>query len=111
MVKHIETEEEVETIAEAIDYYYRGEVVQIFCGDAGGAQNYSDFDIEEKLYIEGKVLWGKHMLLALECEFELDGKKYKKNIFVNGWNIHSAIKSEDNKKIKINSLFKGGFRR
>lgn len=102
----INVKQDFDSIADVIDQAYKGEVVQIYCSDDGGITRYSDYNIDQKIFFEGRVLWGRGMVVALECEVEVGEKVYKKEILVNGWGITSVIKKDDD-GINISSLLKG----
>lgn len=93
------------TISQAIVEKYNGEVIQLYYGETSGSTRYSDFDIEQKLYLEGKVLWGKGMVLALECQIESANGSYKREVLVSCWNIIAVTKKTPG--IQITHLFQG----
>lgn len=96
-----------ETIAEAIGHLYKDKVIQIYLGESGGSTHYSDFDIEQKIYMEGKVLWTRGNVIALESIIETqDGKTYPKTVLVNAWAVTSVMEKEKD-GVEISMVMKG----
>ena len=94
-----------ETIAEAIGHLYLGKVIQVYLGEAGGSTHYADFDIEQKIFMEGKVLWAKGNVFALECQVETPSKNYTTTVLVNAWSVTSVMEKQG--KINISMVMKG----
>jgi hypothetical protein len=99
-------EHEFETIAEAIGHYYTGKVVQLYFGESGGTTNYADYDIEQKIFIEGLVLWAKGMVIMLEVNVVTPSRSIKKEILVNGWSI-TAVMPKGSDTIQISHIIQG----
>lgn len=92
-----------DTMGEIIAEKYAGEVVQVYFGETGGRYHYSDFDVDQKIYVEGKVLWARGMVLALECQVNTPTKNFTKEIIINCWNVSSVMKKDN--EIQITYLF------
>lgn len=97
---------EFETIAEAIGHFYTGEVVQIYLGETGGTTNYSDFDLEQKIYIEGKVNWAKGMVISLTVDVSTQNKPIFKTVLINAWSI-TAVMLKGSEGIQISHIMRG----
>jgi|SRR5690606_31883161 len=93
------------TIAQAIAEKYLGKYIQIYFGETAGSTHYSDFDIEQKMYLEGKVLSAKGMVLFLECEIKTPSNSYVREVMVNCWGIIAIV--EKNGNSQITHLFQG----
>lgn len=91
------------SMGDIIGEMYAGEIIQVYFGETGGRSHYSDFDIDQKIYLEGKVLWAKGMVLALECEVKTPSSSYIKEVLINCWNIYSVMKKTND--IQITYLF------
>ena len=78
----------INTLAEAVGHLYKGKTIQVYWGESGGSTNYSDFDISNNLFVEGKVLWGRGSVFALECEVETPAKIFKTVIVFNEYNVY-----------------------
>lgn len=89
------------TLAESINELYLGRTIQIYCGDTNSVMRYSEEDKEKKVFFEGKVLWGRGNVLAIECSFsvkdEVHGivKDVKRDILINDWSITCTMLKED----------------
>jgi len=89
-----------ETIVEAVGELYTGKVVQVYFGETGGSTHYSDYDIEQKIYAEGEVLWAKGNVMCLRCKVETPSSTHYENLLINGWAITSVMeKSKSNVSI------------
>lgn len=99
-------EHEFETIAEAIGHFYTGEVVQLYFGESGGTTNYADYDIEQKIYIEGRVVWSKGMVIMLEVDVVTPTTSIKKEVLVNGWGI-TAVMPKGKGNVQISHIIQG----
>jgi hypothetical protein len=78
----------ITSLAEAVGHFYKGKVIQVYWGESGGTTNYADFEISNNLFVEGKVLWGRGEVFALECEVETPIKKFKTVILFNSYNVY-----------------------
>jgi hypothetical protein len=109
MVESVPTEVHViyETIAEAIGYLYLNKVVQVYLGETGGSTHYADFDIDQKIFMQGKVLWAKGNVIALECEVNTTSKTHKTTVLVNAWSVTSVMEKSENNSIDISMVMKG----
>lgn len=94
-----------ESIAEAIGQIYKGKVIEVYWGEDGGNVYYSDFDMSQNMYIEGRVLWGRGNVFALEVEYETNNNKYKKHVMCNAWRISFVAEKDDD--FKLIKTFKG----
>lgn len=79
--------EHVNTLAEAIGHIYQDKIIQVYFSESGGNTHYSDLDVNSNLYVEGKVLWGRGEVFALECEVKTPEKIYQKQIIFNAWGV------------------------
>jgi len=95
-----------ETIADAIADLYIGEVLQIYLGESGGTTNYADYDVDQKIFIEGRVLWAKGLVIAVECGVVTPNKIYKKVILINAWGI-TAVMPKGDDGIQISHIIQG----
>lgn len=95
-----------ETIAEAIGSLYKDKIVQVYWGESGGTKKYADYDVNQNKYIEGKVLWGRGSVFAVEVEFKTqDGNKHKKQVLFNSWGV--TLVTEKTEGLDITSIFAG----
>lgn len=94
-------------IADAIAEMYIGKVIQIYLGEAGGTTKYSDYDIEQKIYIEGKVLWAKGLVIALQCDIVTPARTYRKQILINAWGISAVMPVSEEDNVQISHIIQG----
>lgn len=96
-----------ETIAEAVGALYLGKVIQVYFGENGGTTNYADYDVEQKIYVEGKVLWSKGNVIMLECIVQTPaGGQYPKKLLINTFAV-SSIMEKGTENITIAHLMQG----
>jgi len=94
----------LESIADVIGYLYKDKIIQVYWGETGGSTNYSDFEIPSNLYVEGKVLWGRGEVFALECEVHTAQKKFKTVMVFNAYNVYMITPLDG---VDIMNCFKG----
>jgi hypothetical protein len=94
----------ITTLAEAVGHLYKGKVIQVYWGESGGTTNYSEFNIYNNLFVEGKVLWGRGNVFALECEVETPAKTFKTVIIFNDWCVYMITPLDG---IDLMNCFKG----
>jgi hypothetical protein len=94
----------IDSLADAIGYFYKGQVIQVYWGENGGTTHYSDYDVSQNLYIEGKVLWGRKTVFALEVDVKTPSKEFKTVVVFNDWNIQFVSPVDG---VDIMTLFKG----
>lgn len=105
-LNEFEDNEHVNTLAEAIGHIYKDKVIQVYWGESGGTTNYADFDINSNMYLEGKVLWGRGDVFALECIYTTTEKTYTKQLIFNAWSVNFiAEKTPDN--LNLTTIFLG----
>jgi hypothetical protein len=97
--------EHVNTLAEAVGHLYKGKIVQVYWGESGGIKKYADYDISQNKYIEGRVLWGRGDVFAVEVEFETNNKKYKKYVLFSAWAVTLVTEKTDD--LDVTSIFSG----
>lgn len=97
--------ENVNTIAEAIGRIYKDKIIQVYWGESGGVINYADFDINQNMYIEGRVLWGRGDVFAMEVFYQTNGKEYKKHVVFNAWGVTMMAEKTDN--MNVTAIFLG----
>lgn len=95
---------DLSTLAEIVGVLYKDTSVQVYWGEAGGTTKYSDFDVSNNLFIEGKVLWGKGHVFAIECEIQTPSKMFKKVIILNDYCVYMVTPLDG---IDLMTLFKG----
>ena len=96
--------EKINSLADAIGYFYKGKVIQVYWGENGGSTKYSDFDISNNLFIEGKVLWGRKNVFALEVQVHTPLKDFSTVVVFNDWEIKFVSPLDG---VNIMNLFKG----
>ena len=96
-----------ETIAEAIGQFYTGKTIQIYCGEDGGTTKYSDFNIEQKIYIEGKVKWASGMVICLECDVSTANQQIFKEVLINAWGITAVMPTGGPGTVQISHIMRG----
>jgi hypothetical protein len=96
--------EHINSLAEAVGHFYKDKIIQVYWGESGGTTNYSDFDISNNLFIEGKVLWGKGNVFALECEVTTPGKIFKTVVMFNDWQVYMVTPLDG---VDLMKCFKG----
>jgi hypothetical protein len=94
----------IDSLAEAVGHFYKGKMIQVYWSDSGGSTNYSDFEISSQLYIEGRVLWGRGEVFALECEVTTALKKFKTVVLFNSYNVYMITPLDG---VDITHCFKG----
>lgn len=105
-LNNFENSEHINTLAEAMGHLYKGKMVQVYWGESGGTKNYADYDINQNKYIEGKVLWGRGEVFAVEVEFETKSKqKYKKHVLFSCWAI--TLVTEKTEGLDVTAIFSG----
>lgn len=98
---------EFPTIAEAIGHLYTGQVIQVYLGESGGTTNYADYDVDQKIYVEGTVLWARGNVVMLRCIVRTNaGKDYPKDLLINTFTISSVMKKGDD-GITISHIMRG----
>ncbi len=98
-------DESIETLAEAIGSAYKDKVIQVYWGESGGSTKYADYSVSQNMYAEGRVLWGRGHVFALEVEFITNAKTYKKHVMFNDYNI--TLASEDSDNLNVTAIFRG----
>jgi hypothetical protein len=96
--------EHIDSLAEAIGHFYKGKMIQVYWSDNGGSTHYSDYDVSNNVYIEGKVLWGRGEVFALECEVDTPAKKFKTVVIFNSYNVYFVTPLDG---VDVMTLFKG----
>ena len=96
-----ETTHTHETIAEAIGEFYSGEIVQVYFGETGRTRHYAEESIEQKIYIEGKVLWAQGNVFMLGCEITTPTGTYTKEVMINAWGVLCVMKKNQADNIDI----------
>jgi len=71
---------------------------------AAAKSNKVSLDISNNLFIEGKVLWGRGDVFALECEVETPAKTFKTVVLFNAWSVYMISPLDG---VDIMNLFKG----
>ena len=104
-LREFEDNEHVNTIAEAIGHIYKDKIIQVYWGESGGTINYSDFDISQNMYLEGRVLWGRGDVFALEVIHNTNEKDYKKQVILNAWSVNMIAEKTDS--LNITAIFLG----
>ncbi|MCK9567732.1 hypothetical protein M0R72_02130 [Candidatus Pacearchaeota archaeon] len=94
----------INTLAEAIGHFYKGKVIQVYWGESGGNINYSEFSISNNLFVEGKVLWGRGEVFAIESEVETQAKTFKTVILFNCFNVYLVSPLDG---VDVMNCFKG----
>lgn len=95
------------SIAEAIGHLYKDEVIQIYFGESGGTTNYADYDIEQKIFVEGKVIWARGDVILLSCLVQTgNGKIYTKELLINTFAISTVMK-KGNDGVQISHIMQG----
>jgi hypothetical protein len=79
-------------------------MIQVYWGESGGTTNYSEFDISNNLFVEGKVLWGRGNVFALECEVETPEKIFKTVVIFNDWQVYMITPLDG---VDLMNCFKG----
>jgi hypothetical protein len=96
--------DKINSLADAIGYFYKGKTIQVYWGENGGVTKYSDFDISQNLFIEGKVLWGRKNVFALEVAVHTPKKDFSTVVIFNDWEINFISPLDG---VDIMTLFKG----
>ena len=104
-VSQFAEDEHVTTLAEAIGHIYKNKIIQIYWGESGGSTKYSDYDVTQNMYIEGKVLWGQGHVFAVEIENVTNQKVYRKQILLNDYTITMAAEKTDD--LNLTAVFQG----
>jgi hypothetical protein len=78
----------INTLAEAVGHFYKGKIIQVYWGESGGDTHYAECSVSNNLFVEGKVLWGRGEVFALESEVETPGKTFKTVILFNSYNVY-----------------------
>jgi hypothetical protein len=78
---------------ESIAELYAGKTVEVYLGEKSGSTYYSDHDIEQKIYVTGKVLGGKGQLLLLECEVQTMLETTTIELCLNSWSITGVMEA------------------
>ena len=100
------TDSSHDSIAEAVGNIYQGEVVQVYWSESSGSTYYSDYTVDKHMFLEGRVLWGRGSVLALECLHKVGDNIYKKQILVNSYNV-TMIALKDKNNLDIVQYFQG----
>lgn len=103
-LKQYENADSAITFAEAIGTIYKGKMIEMYWGESGGNLYYSDYDVSQNMYVEGRVLWGKGTVIALEVDHITAEHSYKKQILCNAWGITFVSEKGD---LKVTNIFKG----
>jgi len=83
--------DETTHFGESIAELFAGKEVEIYLGEKSGSVYYSDFDVEQKVYVTGKVLGGKGQLLLILCDIITPAKTYQIPMAINAWAITGVI--------------------
>lgn len=102
-----ENDEHIKSLAEAIGHIYKGKIIQVYWSESGGNTKYSDYDVNSNMYIEGKVLWGRGDVFALEVTHATQAKTYTKQVVVNAWSINFIAEKDD---LTLTCILKGALR-
>jgi hypothetical protein len=94
----------ITSLAEAVGHFYKGKVVQVYWGESGGDTNYSEFNVSNNLFVEGKVLWGRGEVFAIESEVETPAKTFKTVILFNSYNVYLVSPLDG---VDVMNCFKG----
>lgn len=86
-----EISDETTHFGESIAELFDGKVVEIYLGEKSGSTYYSDYDVEQKVYVTGKVIGGKGQLLMIECEIVTPAQTYVIPMAINAWAITGVI--------------------
>lgn len=97
--------EHINTLAEAIGHIYKGKIVQVYWGESGGTTKYSDYDVTQNMYIEGKVLWGQGHVFAIEIENTTNEKTYRKHVLFHEFNVTMVAEKTDD--LNLTAAFQG----
>jgi hypothetical protein len=100
-LREFEDVEDIKTIAEAIGQIYKDKIIQVYWGESGGVINYADFDINQNMYLEGRVLWGRGDVFAVEVDYQINGKDYKKQVIFNAWGVTMIAEKTDNLNVTV----------
>lgn len=76
---------------EMIAELFAGKTVEIYLGEKSGSTFYSDHDIEQKIFVTGKILGAKADLLLVECEIMTPTKLFHIPMAINSWSITGVI--------------------
>lgn len=99
-----ENDNSIQTIAEAIGKIYKDKVIQVYWAESGGTISYSDFDLNQNMYMEGKVLWGRGDVFALEVNYVTANESRTKQVIFNAWGITLIAEKEG---ANVTALFLG----
>jgi hypothetical protein len=91
------------TYAESIFALYEGKTIEVYLSEKSGSIMYSDFDVEQKVYVTGKVVGVLGNLLLLECRIDTPAQNFVKEISINGWAITGVMEKGGN--IHISHIF------
>jgi hypothetical protein len=90
---------------ESLAELFAGKTVEIYLGEKSGSTYYSDYDVEQKVYVTGKILGGKGQLLLIECEVVTPAATFHIPMALNGWAITGVVEHVPGRKIHISHLF------
>ncbi len=97
--------ESISTLAEAIGLIYKGAILQVYWGESGGSTKYADYSINQNMFVEGRVLWGRGHVFALEVVTETNAKTYKKQVLFNDFSV--TLVAEKVSDFNITAIFQG----
>jgi len=89
---------------ESIAELFAGKEVEIYLGEKSGSVQYADFDVEQKVYVVGRILGGKGQLLLILCDVVTPAKTYKIPMAINAWSITGVIERKK-KQPHISHIF------
>jgi hypothetical protein len=93
------------SFAENIYDLYAGKTVEIYLGEKSGSLFYSDFDVEQKVYVTGKIVGALGKLLLIECTIQTPKKVFVKEVSVNAWAITGVMEKSTNDTVHISHIF------
>ena len=91
--------------AEQIYNLYAGKEVEIYLGEKSGSHYYSDYDVENKVYVTGTVVGAAGHLLLLDCKIDTPSASYTVELAINAWSITGVIQKPKENTIHISYLF------
>jgi hypothetical protein len=82
---------------------YKDKFVQLRFNDSKEINKYSDFDLERKTTLFGRVIDAEGQALVLEVQVNTPKLSFKKKVLVNVWFISSIMEITDD--IRLENLF------
>lgn len=81
------------SFAEALAHRLLGRMIEIYSGDTGVTRQYSQDTVTMKEVIRGKLVGAEGEMLIIEIQD--DNNKLVNTVYVNAWNIRSAIEPKN----------------